>query len=303
MRRPHPQANYRFPVVDPELFRKDVRKEKLEVFLCGPGYDSRFFNIRESIKTYLERHNVNVHFGEETEYIKSIIPSKNIDLQTMEVLFANKVDFTILLLNSPGSMAELGTFTLIESIRLRLFVVVSDEFHKDDSYIARGPLTILSRYSQLNVIYLNLFQSASDPLFLYQMTKLNFCISFFKYINFDDWWDYRMLCLSDDVSRDAAARKKAVKYIADKKKEFLEKLVLNAIVILGEPTFADLLLWLRLSPDELRNALRNLFTAEGILKNKQQQYTSVKGFADVRLEYFDSGHLSKRRAEILSCNY
>lgn len=111
-------------IIGPHLLKKTVKNRKTDVFLCGPGYGGENFSVREYIRTSLtEIDNVSVHYGEEIEKISSFRRAKK-DLQTLEAEFAHTVDFTLLMLESPGSMAELGTFSMIPNICSRLVVLV-----------------------------------------------------------------------------------------------------------------------------------------------------------------------------------
>src|SRR5690606_14127923 len=103
-------------------------------------------------------------------------------------------DFTILILESPGAIAELGTFSMVESLNSRIFAVVPLEFHKGESYISRGPLSILSAHSSINVSYYSeerfdvLHHNLNWAIMLYKIIRSNNS-SYKYYLTYDD--DYR----------------------------------------------------------------------------------------------------------------
>src|SRR5580700_188772 len=95
-------------LIRPSLFGLDVQRQPLKVFICGPGDEARGFALRKSVQSYVSRiPECKTVFGE--EITSKSISVRRADLQTLESKLAQSVDFTILLLESPGSIAELGT--------------------------------------------------------------------------------------------------------------------------------------------------------------------------------------------------
>ena len=143
-------------IIKPNLLIPECERQKITVFCCGPGVNHQLYSFREKIKhRFEEKHLATITFGEDLPLRQSYSGSGR-DLQTAESHHAQLVDFTILILASPGSIAELGTFTMMPSVRPRLYVAVDSKFFEDTSYIARGPLSILSKHSPTNVIYYSL---------------------------------------------------------------------------------------------------------------------------------------------------
>ncbi len=147
-----------------DLFNKDFRNQRVEIFLCGPGFLHGEFDWRTKIRAMLDRYSgVNVIFGE--DIISKKIPARirlqirqekiNKDLLTAEIKLALGTDATLLLANSPGALAELGTFCAIENISKKLFVMVNETHHGGESYISRGPLSYLNKINSMSVIYYN----------------------------------------------------------------------------------------------------------------------------------------------------
>ncbi|MGE0667677.1 MAG: hypothetical protein AB7O49_14060 [Sphingomonadales bacterium] len=115
-------------VFDPGLLCKEAAYRPLNVFLCGPGYGTEAHTLRSAVRDMLTGYkNVRVTYGEEIDPDELRV-STRMDLQTLESSFAHNVDFTVLMLDSPGAMAELGTFSMIDNVRPRLYILVSSMF-------------------------------------------------------------------------------------------------------------------------------------------------------------------------------
>ncbi len=67
------------------------------------------------------------------------------DVLEFETDLAQIVEMILLFCESEGSLAELGSFVIIEEIASRLLVVVRDKYWEEDSFIVLGPLRWLSR--------------------------------------------------------------------------------------------------------------------------------------------------------------
>ena len=77
------------------------------------------------------------------------------DLLTFESHVSGLASTVSLIVESPGSIAELGSFCLLSGIADRLMVVARDGWINEDSFIVRGPMTYLreSRGEDFNPIY------------------------------------------------------------------------------------------------------------------------------------------------------
>lgn len=67
------------------------------------------------------------------------------DLLSFEKTLSGLASAICLIVESPGSIAELGAFSALEEISDRLMVVVRGEHNSNDSFIALGPITYLKR--------------------------------------------------------------------------------------------------------------------------------------------------------------
>lgn len=78
------------------------------------------------------------------------------DLLAFEIDFAQICGLVLLFSESEGSIAELGSFSMIDEIASRLLVVVRDYYLKEDSFIKLGPIQQLrNNYREQSVFTLN----------------------------------------------------------------------------------------------------------------------------------------------------
>ena len=65
------------------------------------------------------------------------------DLVTFETQVANLASVIVLFVESPGSIAELASFSQVPQIRERLLVFLDEHFYNKDSFIRKGPIQYL----------------------------------------------------------------------------------------------------------------------------------------------------------------
>jgi flavodoxin len=73
------------------------------------------------------------------------------DLLRFEEDLAYLTDAVVIFLEAPGSIAELGAFSQIPSLRDRLVIVVTDDRHPKKSFISLGPLRQLEALDKLSI--------------------------------------------------------------------------------------------------------------------------------------------------------
>ncbi len=280
-----------FSLLDPNLLCAAARKQPLLVFLCGPGEGSPHYELRQTIKRTLESfQNVKARYGEEIDARK--LAKKGLDLQTIEAQFAHSVDFTMLMLESPGAIAELGTFSMISNIRSRLFVVVSSQYYEATSYIARGPLSLIASNHANNVIYFDRLHHES------MVENIMFPVTMYKFIRFKRT-SYVSQALFGHRVRDYSPTYYE-DYISPARSEFFDTLVLMAINVLVTPTFAEIINNLRLSPAQVNSSLKKLYEGGKIKKGANSSYFSIGSFSDDALDAFSTTKLSRLRAQLIS---
>jgi hypothetical protein len=65
----------------------------------------------------------------------------------MESDLASLADLVVIIVESPGTFAELGAFSLVESLRRKLLPIVDLEYKGQDSFISTGPLRWIDQES------------------------------------------------------------------------------------------------------------------------------------------------------------
>lgn len=258
--------------------------------MCGPGYSSDGIAIRDLARDALQSiPNVAAVYGEEIE-AQTSYRRQSTDLQTLEVRFAHDVDFTLLILESPGSIAELGTFTQLPGIRERLIVLLSGRFYRAESYISRGPLSLLTKLNPNSVIYFDV--DDEDEM----LSRVRYPLTFFKYAQYLHRFDY----LRNTMLRYQRTLADYSAYIKPIRANYQMATALISILVGDRPSYADLLLSSGLAPKQLNAALHGLYDAGKIVKVGSGRYHSTKGFADDLLEPFSSTEISKARAKRLA---
>ena len=126
------------------------------VFLCG-GFNSP---AREVLRKYLAKHDrdLAVFYAEDVwRQIAAMSGAQNA-LQ-MEEYLASLADLLIILVESPGTFAELGAFSLSDGLRRKLLPILDSRYKNDQSFIETGPVRWISQDSEFNPpIYVDLRQ-------------------------------------------------------------------------------------------------------------------------------------------------
>ncbi|WP_260085054.1 retron St85 family effector protein [Phaeobacter inhibens] len=279
-------------LIQPTLLNDKAQKVQSKVFVCGPGLTSGRVDIRHLARKELEKmQNVTVVYGEEIENEYSY-SRKGMDLQTLEARFAHDVDFTLLILESPGSIAELGTFTQLPDLQDRLVVLVPNNFFRAESYIARGPLSLLSKRNPQNVIY---FDSSRQTEML---VRVLYPLTFFKYAHHILGQEYLT------KTRASRMRRKDIvdyrEYISDVRNSFHMAITLIGILVGDHPSYSQLLVLTGLGPAQLNASLNKLFIENKVVKVSAAKYHSVEGFKDALLKPFSTTAISLARAKMLA---
>jgi hypothetical protein len=277
-------------IIQPTLLKTAAQKMRSRVFVCGPGYSSDGIAIRDKARdALLKIPNVDALYGEQIEGQGSY-RKQSTDLQTLEARFASDVDFTLLILESPGSIAELGAFTQIPGIRERLIVLVSGRFYRAESYISRGPLSLLTGLNPNSVIY---FDKEKENEIL---DRVRYPLTFFKYAQYLKRFDYlrnTMLSYQAEITNYSV-------YIKPIRDKYQMATTLIAILAGDRPSYAELLLSSGLHPKQLSAALHGLYDTRKIEQVGSGRYRAVNGFADELLDPFSSTAISKTRSRRLA---
>ncbi|HVB86153.1 MAG TPA: retron St85 family effector protein [Candidatus Dormibacteraeota bacterium] len=106
------------------------------IFLCGGAGSS----VRDTLRDYLKKHvpGVSLFYAERVwEQIASRVEHGALK---MESDLAELADLVIIIVESPGTCAELGAFSLSEPLRKKLLPIVDGRYERESSFIATGPL-------------------------------------------------------------------------------------------------------------------------------------------------------------------
>lgn len=289
------KGSYRYSaimLIQPTLLNDKAQKVQSKVFVCGPGLTSGRVDIRNLARQELEKmQNVKVVYGEDIEKEHSY-SRRGMDLQTLEARFAHDVDFTLLILESAGSIAELGTFTQLPHLQDRLVVLVPNDFFRAESYIARGPLSLLAKRNPQNVIYFDSSrQSEMIGHVLYPLT-------FYKYAHYVLGVEYLA------KTRIPRVKGKDIEpyseYIKGVRNSFHKAITLIGILVGDHPSYSELLVLTGLGPIQLNASLRELFLEGKIEKVPAAKYHSIGGFNDALLKPFSTTAISLARAKLLA---
>lgn len=139
-------------------FISDFSPNKLEslhhylpkvIFICGGKED--YCPNRKIIEDYFKRH-IPEHLTFRAEDAWAVISKieKSENSLNLEEWLASFSDVVMILVESFGTVAELGAFSLNAALRKKLLPILNKDYEKDDSFINTGPVAWVnndSRYS------------------------------------------------------------------------------------------------------------------------------------------------------------
>lgn len=114
----------------------DFRGIKKVVFLCG-GFESP---RRNDLRAYLERFvpDALVFYAESVWAVIAATAGSN--ALAMEQRLASLADICIVIVESPGTFAELGAFALSDDLRRKLLPILDSRHRGAESFLATGPV-------------------------------------------------------------------------------------------------------------------------------------------------------------------
>lgn len=139
------------------------------IFLCGgrisENDQDNFLSCRDIFYSYINRNGCpfrnNVILAEKIfEYFDH---SDYQDLLHFERDLAELSSLTVIFSESPGSIAELGSFAVLNTIQERLLVVMHQDDTHQESFIWRGPVSFLKNLAKKN--------KSEDPISIYKWKK------------------------------------------------------------------------------------------------------------------------------------
>ncbi len=139
------------------------RQSTRRIFLCGasPG---AIHGVRDRLGTCLGAESGRYFFERNLVYYPEALfdglmsGPRRYDLLTLENLLADAVDAVILIVESPGAIAELGAFANHEDLRRKLIVIQDEKYRHARSFIGHGPIRLLQDLGAGIVLFLPLNQ-------------------------------------------------------------------------------------------------------------------------------------------------
>jgi hypothetical protein len=123
---------YRFRRLDPVLF------------LCG-GAESQ---NRDNLRNYLRKRRPELGLFYAERAWEQIATRSGLGALKMEADLAALADLVIIIVESPGTFAELGAFSLSDPLRKKLLPVVDEQYKHVESFISTGPLAWIDQQSE-----------------------------------------------------------------------------------------------------------------------------------------------------------
>lgn len=143
--------------INDDIFGK-LGKRGLTVFLVGAGSDNPA-SIRGALRKELTSSRyynwLDVYYPEEL-FEELMGSTGDFDLLSLENLLAKSVHAVVIIVESPGAIAELGAFSNHSELSGRLVVIVDTKYRDDRSFIILGPVRYLNNKNKSAVVFHNL---------------------------------------------------------------------------------------------------------------------------------------------------
>lgn len=157
------------PTIAEAVYRRFIDR-KTTIFLCGAGQE-----ITESVRAEFEQElTEGVHsyryeiFYAEDLFDELLIGPGHQDLLSLENILAESVDAVLLIVESIGASAELGSFASNDRLRRKLIVIVDKKYRKSKSFISYGPIRLMQDRKEGEVRYID-FESPEDSFLSIRM--------------------------------------------------------------------------------------------------------------------------------------
>ena len=143
-----------------ELSGFRLGRPKKFIFLCGGVLDKTIAKPPETAREAFLRelpnrdifHNYNIILAEEINAFYPDSPYSNTNLIDLEKDIAELSDSVVLFSEGIGSLAELGAFTQIPEIALRMIVIIQEIHHNAKSFVRDGPIRKLEQLRKDSVL-------------------------------------------------------------------------------------------------------------------------------------------------------
>jgi hypothetical protein len=122
---------YRFRRVEPVLF------------LCGARASPR----RDALRGYLRKRQPSLGLFYAERVWEHIAGQSDLSALKMEADLAALADLVVIIVESPGTFAELGAFSLSDPLRRKVLPILDERYQKEPSFISTGPVRWIDRES------------------------------------------------------------------------------------------------------------------------------------------------------------
>jgi hypothetical protein len=106
------------------------------LFICGG--DDKYCKNRKLIEEYFQRHLQELLTFRAEDAWKVISQVDSANVLALEEWLADFSDVVIILIESFGTVAELGAFSLSNTLRKKLLPIIDNSYVKDESFINRA---------------------------------------------------------------------------------------------------------------------------------------------------------------------
>lgn len=138
--------------------RAYIKAESQIVFLFGAKSNTQRTTARDSFYDYTKKHLQDYLFLLAEDFYRSFGDSP-VDLLTLEDELASYTDCVLIILESPGAIAELGAFSLKSELVKKILAINERAFMNEDSFINKGPLAKIQKESKFSPVIHAKFES------------------------------------------------------------------------------------------------------------------------------------------------
>jgi hypothetical protein len=120
------------------LKRNEYRFRRMPnvLFLCGGACSDR----RDRLAEYVRRHRPDTLVFYAEQIWEELSQTPGLSALEMEERLADLSDIVVIVVESPGTFAELGAFSLSERLRKKLLPILESDFRNGTSFIETGPV-------------------------------------------------------------------------------------------------------------------------------------------------------------------
>ncbi|WP_455931042.1 retron St85 family effector protein [Priestia aryabhattai] len=135
-----------------DIFIK-IKQNSIDVFLCGGASKKNYRSIRDQIREKMDKYRDYRILYPEDLFAEILNKNKKHDLLSLERFLANNCDVICIVCESDGALVELGAFTNNEKTIHKVIAVIDEKRKRDRSFLMLGPVKILKRMSDSQVVF------------------------------------------------------------------------------------------------------------------------------------------------------